>query len=374
MKILKYIFFLILLATIGVFVFIATQKTNFDIKKSIIIKVPKNIVFNYINDYRNWESWSSWKEDDGATKFSYPILTAGKGASYRWENASSQGNSKTINLKTDVFIEQKSAFNNNEYISKISIKDTIGGTKLEWTNKGDVSVFTKFYATFSGGVQNYIEKIFNRNINNLKVVLTKEMNNFLVKNSGMVTIPSRHYVVSEVICKPSEVQSKINATLPKIAFFFKNNNLKMNGKPFVIKEFETIDSVKIGVYGPLREAIFLAEGSDLKTGFMEGFTALKTTLFGDYSHLAIAKQKAISEFNKQKLVPSVTIKPMEVYYTTVAENMKPSKWQTFIQLPIYVKPAFVHRVYVKKKITPTEENLPVETPLPPTKEPEKEEF
>jgi hypothetical protein len=373
MKILKYIFFLILLATIGVFVFIATQKSDFVIKNSITVKVPKSIVFNYVNDYRNWESWSSWKEDDLTTKFNYPDLTAGTGASYSWENNSFEGNSKTTNLKNEAFIEQKSAFNGNDYVSKITLKDTIGGTKLEWINKGNIGVFTKFYATFSGGVKNYLTQIFDRNINNLKIVLNKEINNFYVKNSGIITIPSRYYVKSEVVCKPSEVQSKINSSLPKIAFFFKNNNLKMNGKPFVIKEFETVDSVKIGIYGPLREAIFLAEGSDLTTGFMEGFTALKTTLFGDYSHLALAKQKAMIEFNKQKLVPSSTLKPMEVYYKTVSENVKPSKWQTFIQLPVYVKPAFVPRVYVKRREVkpPTDEIPEAETPV---KDLEKEEF
>ena len=56
MKILKYIFLLILLAFFALTVFVATQKGDFNVTRSIIIKSPKSTVFNYVNDYRNWET------------------------------------------------------------------------------------------------------------------------------------------------------------------------------------------------------------------------------------------------------------------------------------------------------------------------------
>ena len=56
MKIIKYVFLLLLLSAIAVTVFIATQEGKYDIKEERVIKVPKTVLFNYINEYRNWEN------------------------------------------------------------------------------------------------------------------------------------------------------------------------------------------------------------------------------------------------------------------------------------------------------------------------------
>ena len=45
MRIIKYIFLLILLFSIAITVFVATQKSEFKVQRSYIIKVPKSVVF-----------------------------------------------------------------------------------------------------------------------------------------------------------------------------------------------------------------------------------------------------------------------------------------------------------------------------------------
>jgi hypothetical protein len=55
MKILKYLFLLLLLLSVGGSVFIATQKSNFTTVKSIVIKTPKTSVYNYLNDNKNFK-------------------------------------------------------------------------------------------------------------------------------------------------------------------------------------------------------------------------------------------------------------------------------------------------------------------------------
>ena len=82
MKILKYIFLLIVLLSIGGSVFIATQKSNFKIKKFIVINSPKSAVFNYINDYKNWQNWYVWEKDNSTIKLIYSKKTSGIGSHY----------------------------------------------------------------------------------------------------------------------------------------------------------------------------------------------------------------------------------------------------------------------------------------------------
>jgi hypothetical protein len=62
---------------------------------------------------------------------------------------------------------------------------------------------------------------------------------------------------------------------------------------------------------------------------------------------------------------------MEVYFKTVSETNKPSKWVTFIQQPIYSRPRLIPKIYrPKTKRIPIIENI--EVPTEP--QPEKDEF
>lgn len=351
MKILKYLFFLIILFFIGAFVFIATQKSTVNSTQSIYVKVPRNVAFTFVNDYRNWEQWESWNNGNALMKFEYPQNTIGKGAFYEWNGDNSEGKAATTNAIENEKIELQLDFDGNELNSIITFKDSLVGTKISWKSEGKIGFIAKISCTFSGGINSYLNKIINKNLNNLSATLTRQLNNFFIKINGMVTIPQRYYVKSALVCEPSEAQQNINKALIKINFFFKNNNLKMNGNPFVIREFEDKDSVKIAVYGPLKEEIFISDGSDLTTGMMKEFTALKVTLVGDYSHLPKARQQAQNEFNKQKLRPNTTILPMDVYFNTAENSKNPVKWVTFIQIPIYSQPIAIPK-RIEKELQP----------------------
>ena len=341
MRILKYIFLLLLLALVGLTVYVATQKSNFDIKKTTLINVSRSIVFDYMNDYKNWEDWSSWKEDNPDMTFVYPYNTIGKDASYSWNSASGNGNMKTIFIKQNDSITQKVTSSDNEYITYLTFKDTIGGTKVTWESKGSVDFMTKVNATFSGGINKLMGTIFERSLNNLNKVITKEINTFSVKINGIVKQPGGFYIKQTISCKNSEVLSKLYLHLPTIINFFKKNNMSMNGKPFVIYETLNNDSTRISVCGPLREEIFLSPESNISTGFLEPFSALKTTLTGDYSHRNEARKKAIAYFNQHKLEHDPLQKDIEVYSKTSADIKNPSKWETEFLIPVKTVPAIL---------------------------------
>jgi hypothetical protein len=55
MRILKYLFLLLLLAAFAMSMFFATQRGNYDVVRSRIINSQRATLYNYINDYKNWE-------------------------------------------------------------------------------------------------------------------------------------------------------------------------------------------------------------------------------------------------------------------------------------------------------------------------------
>ena len=55
MKLLKYILLvLMLLAVVGA-IYLGSLDGNYDVNRTRIIEAPQEVVFNEINDYKNWE-------------------------------------------------------------------------------------------------------------------------------------------------------------------------------------------------------------------------------------------------------------------------------------------------------------------------------
>ena len=95
MKILKYIFLLLLLAGIAITVFIATQEGKYDIKKERLIKVSKPVLYNYINEYKNWENVGILSGNDTTAVYTFSQNTAGRDAFMAWKKNSKEGKVQT---------------------------------------------------------------------------------------------------------------------------------------------------------------------------------------------------------------------------------------------------------------------------------------
>lgn len=336
MRIIKYIFLLLLLALIAVSVFVATQKGDFDVTQSTVINVPKTVLFNYVNDYKNWEDWDSWKEDDPGMKFTFPENTVGKGASYSWSGANGSGKMTTVFVKENDSIAQKVVYGDNEADAYVSLKEINGKTKITLSSKGNVGFMSKVYATFTGGVNKMLEDRFLRSLNNLNKVITHEINTFDIKVNGIVNKPGTFYVKQTTSCKTVDMQNRLLIMLPKIVRFFEKNNLTMNGTPFII--YHASDPVNktmtFSVCAPLREEIFLSPESDISVGFLEPFSALKTTLTGDYSHRDAARKKALEYMTQNSILEYTTLKRMDVYVKSASDIRYPSKWVTELLIPV----------------------------------------
>ncbi|HLF62763.1 MAG TPA: SRPBCC family protein [Saprospiraceae bacterium] len=67
------------------------------IESSVKINAPIQIVFDQVNDLRNWDRWSPWKKMDPMIEMSYSNPPTGKGAFYVWKSKHERvGNGKLI--------------------------------------------------------------------------------------------------------------------------------------------------------------------------------------------------------------------------------------------------------------------------------------
>lgn len=367
MRILKYILLLILLFFIGLSVFVSTQKANYDILRSKVIKTPKATVYNYVKDFKNWDTFSSWIVDDKGIQLNYSNRTIGTNSFITWDGNEGDGKVTTLSFKENDSIAQKMISNGEEAAITWRFKDTIGGTKVTLISLGKLDFKSKILAFFNGGIKSTVEDVYAKTLQNLDKTLDFELNTFDVKVNALVNRPGGFYLKQSIYCKEKSVAKNLKIMIPKMQLFFKKNNIVSTGKPFVIynKYDKTNDIIGLSVCIPVRDSLRFSPGSDIEWANMLPFTAVKTTLTGDRSHTQRAWAKTFDYITKQKLVRASSQQVIEVYVKGVDDEKQPSKWVTEIYVPVlpkvvprkptYSKPA--DSTSVAKPATPAEETV-----------------
>jgi len=357
MRILKYLFLLLLLSLVALAIFIATQKGDFTVERSKLINSPKATVYNYVNDSKNWEEWNSWALENTGIKVVYSQNTVGKGSSFSWEGKNGNGDLQTLYVKENDSIVQKMNYNGNTADVFWSFKDTLGGTKVTWKTKGKMGFAYKVLTVFNGGIKGIIGMMFEESLANLDKKLDYEINTYSVKVNGIVNIPESFYLAQTFTSEISKVGKNSGIVFPKIISFCKKNNIAISGKPFII--YHTYDSIKqltkLSICIPIKDPIFISEGSDISSEKKEPYQAVKTTLTGDYSHNNKALNKTTEFINVNYLNSNPLFSHLEIYTIGKTEIRNPSKWVTEIYIPVKPKIEYKKPLSVEPK---TEEIAP----------------
>lgn len=369
MRILKYLFLLFLLSLIALTIFVATQKGEYLIQRSKIINSPSAAVYNYVSDYRNWENFGSWSDDDPEMKFSYPENTLGKGASYSWEGKDGKGSMVTLFTKENDSIAQKMEFDGSTSQVNWKFKDTIGGTKVTWSTKGKMNFFFKIYSAINGGVDKIIGTMYEKSLIKLDKNLVYEIKAFSIKNDGLVKKPQLFYIAQTFTTEISKIDKNFKIVLPKLTTFCTDNNISISGNTFIIYHSydTTLGLAKISVALPIQKEIFLSAGSDINSGKIPTYEAVQTTLTGDYSHTNKAYNKAVAVLNQKQLIKNPSYAFIAMYKKGKTDTQNPSKWVTEIYIPLLPKTVPVSTYTTAEPEPPTAitgEPLPVKITKP----------
>ncbi len=371
MRILKYLFLLLLLSFVALSIFLATQKGDFTVERSQIINSPKSTVFNFINDYRNWEDFSSWITEDPEMKIMFPKKTIGQDASFSWEGKLTSGDILTVYAKENDSISQKMNFNGAKSTVFWSFKDTIGGTKITWKTTGKMSFMMKVTTLFDGGINKTLGETYAKSLANIDKTLDFELNSFSVKVNGLVKKLGTFYLRQTFTSEISKVIKNASIVFPKLITFCEQNNIELNGKPFIIYHTynETNGLTKLSICVPIKNQILTSSGSDILTGKLEPFDALKTTLKGDYSHTKNALDKAQTYMNTNGIAVDAAFSHLENFTISKTDVKNPSKWVTEIYFPL--KPKVIPATTLTPPLVKKEEVVKVPVII---KEEEESEF
>lgn len=336
MKIVKYVFLLLVLAVIAVTVFIATQEGKYDIKKERVIKVPKAVLYNYINEYKNWENVGILTGNDTTAVFTYSAATSGSGAVMSWKQDDSNGEVKTVRTAENDSIIQNAVIDGLDSEIKWAFKDTLNQTKVSVNFKGELSFSEKANALLKGGVNDKMESVLDKALDNLDNFLVKELAVYTIEVKGRITKTAAFYLGHSVTSKITDINKNAAEIFPKLLKFIKDNKIIKSGSPFILYKNinKAEDNASYMVCIPIKEEIRTMTGSEYEGGKLTEFQAVKTTLKGDYSHLREAWDKSQKYLVEKGIQENTTGQYVEMYTKGVQKTKRPSEWVTDIYIPV----------------------------------------
>ena len=141
MKLFK-IFLSLFVIVIGLYIVSLFFPHTYKVERSIVITKPKNEVYQFMSDFKNWEKWSLWnKQADSTLVYFYGNDGAKKdGRQYFWGAALGQGRFKFDTCITN----EKLVYDLHMHAGEIKAKGTFlingdsSSTTLSWLDSGDV--------------------------------------------------------------------------------------------------------------------------------------------------------------------------------------------------------------------------------------------
>ncbi len=340
MRILKYLFLLLLLSLVALTIFVATQKGEFEVERSSIINSPRATVYSYVSDTKNWKEWNSWAVEDSLISITnYKNTIKEPGIQLTWEGQEGSGDVENVDHKLNSSINQKMNFNGNSSEVIMLFKDSLKGTKITWKATVKLGFINKIKSTFNGFFENEITTMFQKSLVNLDRKLDYEVNHYNVKLDGVTIKPACFYLEQTFNSEISKVRKNATIVFTKITTFCKQNKIAISGKPFIIyHNYDTENQItKISICIPIKQEIFISEGSEIMSKKMISYPVVKTTLTGDYTHTDKAYEKAIDFINEKRYIRNTLFSHFEVFVTDKSKTNSPSKWITELYIPVHPK-------------------------------------
>ncbi|WP_052752928.1 SRPBCC family protein [Kordia zhangzhouensis] len=340
MKILKYVLLLLLVLIVAGAIFVATRPNEYDVVRSKVIKAPVDVVFNNINDYKNWEAWGPWKEEDSTIVATYPEQTSGVGASYSWTSKNGPGKIKTLSLTQNQSIEQEMQFGDYEPSQVYwKFEEVDEGTKLSWGMKSDnTPLIFKFFGVLNGGMDKMLGDMEEKGLHNIEREVMAEMKKNPPQKFRIGDISEEDATAKQFIgyfqqtstdTAIEEMTKLFMEYMPKAGQYAAMHSLEQYtpGSYYVKWDEQTKEAeFYIGLMVHNQEALTPADG--MKVVQVPAGKIIKVSKFGPYGVGDMeAHAKIATYLEENKLVPAG---PVWELYENDPTNVKPEDIQTDI--------------------------------------------
>ncbi len=303
-------------------------------QRSIIIKVPREAVFNEINELKYWGDWSPWHKIDTTMDIVYSTPSSGKYAYYAWDSKNSnlgKGKLTLVNSSIDsIGTELYFMGENNPAYGSFYLKEVAEGTEVTWTFFSELGM-NPMHRWMGLIMDKLIGNDYEKGLNSLKEVLETNISQVTTKIEVIETkIAYTPFLSIRLKCSETDIPKNIGECFEKISACIDHCGIKQVASPFVIyhghgKIYDMECAIPTN-----KPATEIMDG--IKAGELKASKVLKASFYGDYA-LTSQAHEAIDAYAKVNN-KTITGAPWEVYITDPMEEKDTTKWLSEIYYPV----------------------------------------
>ncbi len=346
MKILKYLFFLLLIFIIAGAIYIATKDGDYHIEETSIINAPVPVVFNEVNNLTNWEAWGPWSQETDDMVIKHQQTNRGEGGGFSWKSDNlGDGSLSTIKVNQNEAIEQDVNFKMSMAETRSNMywyfEEVEEGTKVTVGFEGKQSFREKLaFSLTEKSIPEVMRPRLQRSLERLNNALVNKMSVYSINVDGLTTHGGGFYMYNTTATKISQVPTRMQKMLTELRNYMDTNNITRQGYPFVLynnwDEQNNSAIYSTGIFTP--SLVITPAESDILNGMMPVQQVIKTTLKGDVQNLQEAWDVAYQYLADNNLTANEESQPFEVYKTDFETTPNPANWVTEIFIPIQTAP------------------------------------
>lgn len=329
----------VLVAAFAVLAMMAPRK--YDFSRSIYIKADKQIVWDQISLWKNFNNWSPWFELDTAMKQQIEGTDGETGSKYSWESkAAGSGDMVNTVMKPLESREYELRFADWDGMSvcAMTLKDSAGGSIVSWSMKGENGAVGAVFMYLMGGIEKAVGKDYEKGLKKLKDYCEKfaqpagKVGEVMVKPMPkMLFVQHRRQMpMDDYLAKASAL---FQEGAGKVMAHIEANKLQMRGTLFGIyyKWDEKARQTDFAVAIPVdREA---GKGGDISFVTLGGNDCAVVEYWGDYAGTSRAHM-ALEAWLKANGKSMADAPAFEEYVTDPATEKDPMKVLTRVWYPL----------------------------------------
>lgn len=333
MRIVKIILW-VLLALVAIYLIVSLfLPGKYNVSRELRVNAPAKQIYAQVIDFKNWEAWSPWLQEDPTMTFKYGEQTSGEGAAYSWTSEESGGGKQSIKyaspydtIKTVINFDGRDPSNGLWTFTS----SENGPTIVKWGFSGELGFFSRIFGLFMDGM---VGESFEIGLANIKYIVESQKipeAKLEVYRSQLDSM--RFYSITETVAMTELGPDFFGRNFSKINAYLGKEMQNSNRPPFAVFHEWNEETRRTTVEVAIPLWSMLEGKDDIKKREMATTDALFIDYYGPYEFTGKAHQ-AISEYAMQNGTDLLGM-GFEIYVTDPSEEADTSKWLTKIVYPI----------------------------------------
>jgi effector-binding domain-containing protein len=326
---LKILYLFLILVLLFLIIGVFFPKTAY-LESSIRINSSPEIVYDQVNNLKNWSNWKPWQLPDSLIKFSE--VKSGAGASFNWTRQNiEQGKISITEANPFIRISAEIDFvNQGSVLSTWIFKSETGNTKVTWgISNNNLKYFERYFALF---FKKNMLKTLNSGLVKLKEV-SEEIRLDRVSEVLETDLSLRHSIIITDSATIKDMSMKMSGIYNKLTSYLEKRKIKADSVPFAIYYDWGSDGINKFACGiPIPEKTW--SWNEYQYYEIPSGHAIMVAHWGKFG--SIKPYQVLDNYMKEKQLELIGY-PFEVYTTNPEIEPDTAKWQTNIYYMVKVK-------------------------------------